>query len=64
MQARISGDPKYESTPLTANFYISAVNPTSALPFDQLMTYYVTPITIVVGRIVIAVTLLRRRIKQ
>jgi hypothetical protein len=64
LEARISGDPKYESTPLTASFYISAVNPTSTLPFDQLMTYYVIPITIVLGVIVIAVTLLRRNIKQ
>jgi hypothetical protein len=63
LQARISGEPKYEST-LTASFDISAVNPTSALPFDQLMTYYVIPITIVLGVIVIAVTLPRRKIKQ
>jgi hypothetical protein len=65
LQVRISGDPKYESTPLTASFFdISAVNPISALPFDQLMTYYVIPITIVLGGIVVAMTLLRRRIKQ
>ena len=64
LQVRISGDAKYESTPLTASFDISAVSPVSALPFDQLMTYYVIPITIVLGGIVVAMTLLRRRIKQ
>jgi hypothetical protein len=64
LQVRISGDAKYENTPLTASFNISAVNPISALPFDQLMTYYVIPITIVLGGIVVAMTLLRRRIKQ
>src|SRR5215210_1336532 len=56
LQAKISGDPKYENAPLTASFDITAVNPGSQTLFDELLAYYVIPIimvTIIVGSLII-----------
>jgi hypothetical protein len=64
LEAKISGDPKYESSPLMTSFDISAVNSISAVPFDQLMIYYVIPITVSIGGIVIAINILRRKYNQ
>jgi hypothetical protein len=49
LQAKINGDPKYESRPLTASFDITAVNPSPPIHFDELLIYYVIPISIIIG---------------
>jgi len=49
LQAKINGDPKYESRPLTASFDITAVNPGPPIHFDELLIYYVIPISIIIG---------------
>ena len=56
LQAKINGDPKYESTPLAASFDVTAVNPGSQTHFDEVLVYYVIPIimvTIIVGSFII-----------
>jgi hypothetical protein len=54
VQAKINGNPKYESNPLKASFDISVQNmEKSSNLFSQIMLFYVTPVmAIIVGTIV------------
>ena len=54
--AKINGDPKYHSNPLVSNFDISVGKNNSfkaVMPFDQLILYYVMPVTAAVAGITI-----------
>ena len=51
LQIRITGDEKYQNTPLVASFDISVGN--QLIPFDELMLFYVTPATAAVAGIAI-----------
>jgi hypothetical protein len=51
LQTRITGDEKYQNTPLVASFDISVGN--QLVPFDELMLFYVTPATAAVAGIAI-----------
>jgi hypothetical protein len=51
LQARITGDQKYQNMPLAASFDISVGN--QLIPFDELMLFYVTPATVVIAGIAI-----------
>jgi hypothetical protein len=51
LQTRITGDEKYQNTPLVASFDISVGN--QLIPFDELMLFYVTPTTIAIAAIAI-----------
>jgi hypothetical protein len=53
LQTRIAGDEKYQATPLVASFDIAVADPNSLIPFDELMLFYVTPVTLVITGIVI-----------
>jgi hypothetical protein len=48
LQTRITGDEKYQATPLVASFDIAVADPNNLIPFDELMVFYVTPVTLVV----------------
>ena len=54
VQAKINGNPKYESSPLKASFDISVQNmEKSSNLFSQIMLFYVTPVTaVIVGTII------------
>lgn len=54
VQAKINGNPKYESSPLKASFEISVQNiEKSSSLFSQIMLFYVTPVmAIIVGTII------------
>ena len=54
VQAKINGDPKYESSPLVASFDVSVQNmEKSSNLFSQIMLFYVTPImAVIVGTII------------
>jgi hypothetical protein len=50
LQVRIAGDEKYQATPLDAKFDLGVENPGApAIPFDELMLYYVTPAGVVIA---------------
>ena len=51
LQTRITGDEKYQNTPLVASFDISVGN--QLIPFDELMLFYVTPATAAIAGIAI-----------
>jgi len=53
LQAKINGDPIYGNNPLSVDFDLSAGNPNQIIPFDELITYYVIPATIVILAIAI-----------
>ena len=53
LQTRITGDEKYQATPLVASFDIAVADPSNLIPFDELMIFYVTPVTLVVTGIMI-----------
>jgi len=53
LQAKINGDPIYGDNPLSVDFDLSAGNPNQIIPFDELITYYVIPATIVILAIAI-----------
>jgi len=53
LQAKINGDPMYGNNPLSVDFDLSAGNPNQIIPFDELITYYVIPATIVILAIAI-----------
>jgi hypothetical protein len=61
LQTRISGDPKYENSPLIVGFDITAVNPIYPAGFDQLIIYYVIPPVILVGIILFVIRVARRK---
>jgi hypothetical protein len=61
LQTKISGDPKYEKSPLMVGFDISAVNPIYPAGFDQLIIYYVIPSVILVGIILVVIIVARRK---
>ena len=61
LQTRINGDPKYENSPLMVGFDISAVNPIYPAGFDQLIIYYVIPLVILVGLILVVIIVARRK---
>ena len=46
LESRVIGDPKYQSSPLSANFNLSVAPPLPVIPFDQLMLFYVTPVSV------------------
>ncbi len=54
VQAKINGNPKYESSPLKASFDVSVQNvEKSSLLFSQIMLFYVTPtMAVIVGTII------------
>ncbi len=54
VQAKINGNPKYESSPLKASFDVSVQNmEKSSNLFSQIMLFYVTPImAVIVGTII------------
>lgn len=54
-EAKINGDPKYHDNPLVSNFDVSVGKNTAfkiAMPFDQLILYYVTPATVAIAGII------------
>ena|SRR5918912_431618 len=51
LEARITGDEKYQANPLVASFDISAGN--QLIPFDELMLFYVTPAAVAIAGIAI-----------
>jgi hypothetical protein len=51
LQTRITGDEKYQNTPLVVSFDISVGN--QLIPFDELMLFYVTPATAAITGIAI-----------
>lgn len=53
LQAKINGDPIYGDNPLSVDFDLSAGNPNQIIPFDELITYYVIPASIVILAIAI-----------
>ncbi len=53
LQTKINGDPIYGDNPLSVNFDLSAGNPNQIIPFDELITYYVTPASLVIVGIAI-----------
>ena len=53
LQTRINGDPIYGDNPLSVDFDLSAGNPNQIIPFDELITYYVIPASIVILAIAI-----------
>jgi hypothetical protein len=61
LQIRISGDSKYENSPLVVGFDISAVNPIFPAGFDQLIIFYVIPFIILAGIIVVMIIVARRK---
>ena len=62
VQAKISGDPKYESSPLVANFDVSVQNMEKlSNTFQQVILYYVTPILALIVGIVIYIESKRGR---
>jgi hypothetical protein len=61
LQTRISGDPKYENSPLIVGFDITAVNPIYPAGFDQLIIYFVIPPIILVGIILFMIIVARRK---
>ena len=61
LQIRISGDSKYDNSPLVVGFDISAVNPIFPAGFDQLIIYYVIPFIILIGTILVVIMVARRK---
>ena len=61
LQIRISGDSKYENSPLIVGFDITAVNPIYPAGFDQLIIYFVIPPVILVGIILFVIIVARRK---
>jgi hypothetical protein len=53
LQTRVTGDEKYQATPLVASFDIAVADPSILIPFDELMLFYVTPVTLVITGIMI-----------
>ena len=53
LQAKINGAPIYGDNPLSVDFDLSAGNPNQIIPFDELITYYVIPASIVILAIAI-----------
>ena len=51
LEARITGDQKYQANPLEASFDISASN--QLIPFDELMLFYITPASVAIAGIAI-----------
>jgi hypothetical protein len=49
LQTRIQDDPKYQASPLVADFPITALDPHQVIPFDELMLFYVTPAAAVIA---------------
>jgi hypothetical protein len=61
LQTKISGDLKYENSPLMVGFDISAVNPIYPAGFDQLIIYCIIPSVILVGIILVVIIVARRK---
>lgn len=53
LQTKINGDPIYGDNPLSVDFDLSAGNPNQIIPFDELITYYVIPASIVIVAVAI-----------
>jgi hypothetical protein len=51
LQTRITGDEKYQASPLVASFDISVGN--EFIPFDELMLFYITPAAVAIAGITI-----------
>jgi hypothetical protein len=52
-ETRITGDEKYQATPLAASFDLSVADPNQIVPFDELMLFYVTPAAAAIAGIVV-----------
>ncbi len=48
LQTKINGDPIYGDNPLSVDFDLSVGNPNQIIPFDELITYYVIPASLVI----------------
>lgn len=53
LQTRVSGDEKYQATPLLASFDLLLEKPNQGIPIDELMLFFVTPAAIVITGIAI-----------
>ena len=53
LQTRITGDEKYQATPLVASFDIAIADSRSLIAFNELVLFYVTPGTLVITGIII-----------
>ena len=53
LKTRIAGDNKYQATPLVASFDVAVSDPYILIPFNELMLFYVTPVTLVIAGIMI-----------
>jgi hypothetical protein len=53
LETIIQDDPKYQASPLVADFPVSAVAPKQVIPFDELMLFYVTPAAVAIAGIAI-----------
>lgn len=53
LRTRVTGDEKYQATPLVASFDLSVVDPNQLVPFDELMLLYVTPAAAAIAGIVV-----------
>jgi hypothetical protein len=53
LQTRITGDEKYQATPLVASFDIAVVDFSSLIAFNELVFFYVTPASLVITGIII-----------
>jgi len=51
LHTRITGDEKYQASPLVASFDISVGN--GFIPFDELMLFYVTPAAVAIATVVV-----------
>jgi hypothetical protein len=65
VQAKINGNPKYESSPLKASFDVSVQDvEKSSLLFSQIMLFYVTPIMVVIVGTIIYIDRKREKRKK
>ena len=53
LQVKIIGDKQFDTTPLSVDFNVSAFDPKSPVPFDELMLLYVTPAAVAIGGLVV-----------
>ena len=54
LQTRITGDEKYQTTPLEASFDLTVENPNGLrIPIEELMLFYITPAAIAIAGIAI-----------
>ncbi len=64
LRARIAGDEKFQANPLTADFDITAIDPSRIMPFDQLMLFYATPAAALVAGVAVYLHLRSSRMEK